>query len=54
MMSFFKGLKERIMRRGSSSPCGLGASEIEDILIRADFGHVLSSKIAKDHKLKIL
>jgi hypothetical protein len=48
MMSFFKGLKERIMWRGSSSPCGLGGLEIEDLLIRADFGHIISSKIAKN------
>jgi hypothetical protein len=54
MISFFKGLKERIMWRRSSSPCGLGELEIEDLLISADFGHALSSKIAEDHKLKIL
>jgi hypothetical protein len=47
MISFFRGLKERIMRRGSSSPCGLGRLEIKDLLISADFGNALSSKIAK-------
>jgi hypothetical protein len=44
MISFFRWLKEGIMWRGSSSPCGLGGLEIEDLLISADFGHALSSK----------
>jgi hypothetical protein len=45
MISIFRGLKERIMGRRSSSPCGLGGFEIEDILIRADFGNTISSKM---------
>jgi fused signal recognition particle receptor len=44
-VSFFRRLKEAIIGRGAK-PSGLSAAEIEDLLIEADFGYALSSKIA--------